>query len=379
MKLAERLPNSMGQTRLIEDVSVRPLRVCLVGSAPASAQSRGGMASVMALSLRGMGPQVQLEHITTYRDTDAADRAKVGASGLARLAARLSARNVDVVHVHMSYKGSVARKVVVLRMAKAFGVPTVLHAHSHGFKAWFDSCSALTQRAIRRGLSAQRWIVLGEGLKREYVEMFDLDPDQVIVLRNPVPLRPAPQRAERGSDAPFQLLFLGRLGQRKGTYDLIAALARLPRELRMRTVLTLAGDGEIEEAKLAARRAGVEDQVVFPGWIDPAERARLLDQADAFVLPSYEEGLPMALLEAMSHGVPVLTCPVGGIGEVIRHGENGLLVTPGDVSALVEALTELSEPKAAARIGQAGWQTSTQFDVETWRGELVQLWTSLAS
>lgn len=368
-----------GSTYRQFDLATRPVRVCLVGSAPASPQSRGGIASVMAYSLEGMGPDVELKHVTTYRDTGLVDRAKVGFSGWARLAMLLARGRVDVVHVHMSYRGSVARKTAVLQMTRAFGVPTVIHAHSHGFKLWFDSCSTLAKAAMRRGLRAERWVVLGEGLKREYTEMLDLDPEQVLVLRNPVPCRPAPQRPERVDNSPFRLLFLGRLGHRKGAYDLISALARLPRELRLKTVLTLAGDGDIEEVRQAARRAGVMNQVVFPGWVGAAERSRLLDEAAAFVLPSYEEGLPMAMLEAMSHGVPVVTCSVGGIGEVINHGQNGLLVPPGDVGSLVAAISELSDPEVAMRIGRAGWATSTQFDVEKWRAELIDLWSSLAS
>lgn len=377
MRLMERVRASKRASGDGADRDAPPVRVCLVGSAPASPHSRGGIASVMAHSLQGMGPRVELFHATTYRDAGAVERAKVGFCGLARLAALLGRGRVDVVHVHMSYKGSVARKAAALQLARAFGVPAVIHAHSHGFKTWFDSCSTPVKAIIRRQLRADRWIVLGEGLKHEYVEMFGVAPENVLVLRNPVPTRAAPEYRERGQDHPFRLLFLGRLGQRKGAYDLISALARLPCELRGHTVLTMAGDGDIEGVRVAAQRAGVLDQVVLPGWIDPQERARLLEETDAFVLPSYEEGLPMAMLEAMSFGVPVVTCPVGGIGEVVNHGENGLLVSPGDVGALVEAMAELSDPKVARRLGRAGWTTSTQFDVEAWRADLVDLWFSL--
>ena len=113
----------------------------------------------------------------------------------------------------------------------------------------------------------------------------------------------------------MQFLYLGRLGQTKGTYDLVNAFAALPEAVRARARLVLAGDGDVEGMrKLAAPSAS---RVRVLSWIDAHERDRLLAASDVFVLPSYAEGVPMSLLEAMAAGLPCITTPVGGIPDVL--------------------------------------------------------------
>ena len=136
-----------------------------------------------------------------------------------------------------------------------------------------------------------------------------------------------------------QFLSLGRLSERKGSYDLVNAFASLSPELRARARLVLAGDGDVEGVRQLAAPLG--DSVRVLSWIDSAERDRLLDASDVFVLPSHAEGLPMALLEAMAAGLPAIVTPVGGIPDVLTHGAEGLLVEPGTSYQLAAAMTRL--------------------------------------
>lgn len=110
---------------------VRPLRIAQVGSQVLGPDSRGGIATVISLILQHPDPQVQQTHVVTYGDVPRQEQLRLFAGGLARLVSLLANRDVDVVHVHMSFKGSVVRKVIVLRLARMAGVPTVLHTHSH--------------------------------------------------------------------------------------------------------------------------------------------------------------------------------------------------------------------------------------------------------
>lgn len=362
------------------------LRVLQVGSAPASPDSRGGIASVISavIDLPGYHDSVEVEHITTYRDTDRNDQARVAASGLNRLRRTLRDARPDVVHVHVSFKGSVLRKAAVLRIARAAHVPTVLHAHSHGFKKWFDSLPAPMRFIVQRSLPADRWIVLGRALKDEYVDMFELNPANVHVVANPVvgAVSATPGARRTSPDAPVTGLFLGRLGRRKGCYELLEALAAAnARQHDGPSVrVIMAGDGDIDAMKAEAERLGVGEYVEFPGWIGPDDRSRLLGEADFFVLPSYEEGLPMAMLESMGSGLPVIVTPVGAIGEVIDDGENGLLVPPGDAPALAEALTRLAgDAELRSRLGAAALRTAADYAVEPWYETLLQLWSELAA
>ena len=133
---------------------------------------------------------------------------------------------------------------------------------------------------------------------------------------------------------------LGRLGRRKGSYDLIAA-AELALRRNPALKLCLAGDGEVEQVRALVRKKGLEGNIEVPGWIDGAEKLRRLRDAATVVLPSYHEGLPMAILEGMAAGKAIISTTVGAIPEVVG-AENGILVEPGDIPALAEALLRCS-------------------------------------
>jgi glycosyltransferase involved in cell wall biosynthesis len=97
---------------------------------------------------------------------------------------------------------------------------------------------------------------------------------------------------------------------------------------------------------------GIEAAVSFPGVVARERLGTLYAESSVFCLPSYREGLPMALLEAMALGLPSITTSVGGIGDVVEHDVSGLLVKPGDVDALAAAIERLaSDPELARRLG----------------------------
>jgi glycosyltransferase involved in cell wall biosynthesis len=153
-----------------------------------------------------------------------------------------------------------------------------------------------------------------------------------------------------------RLVCVGRLAPQKGQFLLLEALARLAAE-DVDFELTLAGDGPLRPALEAQiRRAGLENRVRITGWLSNAEVRREVAAARAFVLPSFAEGLPVVLMEALALGRPVVTTCVAGIPELVRDGVEGWLVPAGSVEALAEAvLAALSAPaERLERMGRAG-------------------------
>src|SRR6056297_2561368 len=150
-------------------------------------------------------------------------------------------------------------------------------------------------------------------------------------------------------EVPGHLLFVGRLASVKGVPVLLEALQGLIAEypdLR----LTLVGDGP-ERAALEARAQGLGEHVNFVGYKSQDEVAALLREATLLVLPSFAEGLPVVLLEALAARVPVVTTRIAGVAELVENGESGLLVPPGDVVALRAALSRvLGDPEMRARM-----------------------------
>jgi glycosyltransferase involved in cell wall biosynthesis len=157
---------------------------------------------------------------------------------------------------------------------------------------------------------------------------------------------------------PNLILFLGRLEAAKGIYDLLDAVARVRAavpDLR----LVCAGDGDRIGVAHYAERLGIADAVKFTGWVGPSGKRALLEHAAAFALPSYDESLPVSLVEAMSAGIPVVASPVGGIAEVVADGASGFLVAPGDKGAIERSLRRLlMDRKLAARMSIAARETA---------------------
>jgi glycosyltransferase involved in cell wall biosynthesis len=170
---------------------------------------------------------------------------------------------------------------------------------------------------------------------------------------------PAPKPSRRARQPTAKtILFVGRLVERKGVAFLIDALSRL----RIPAELVVIGEGA-ERVRLqdVARRRGVADRVTFRGKVSDAELRRAYQTADVFVLPATldargdTEGLGVVLLEAMNYGVPVIASNVGGIVDIVVHGQTGILVRPGDAAALATALDRvLGDPELARRYGAAG-------------------------
>src|SRR5205085_1180319 len=158
-----------------------------------------------------------------------------------------------------------------------------------------------------------------------------------------------PQAAEKSN----LVLFLGRVDAAKGIYDLLEAIAAV-RATVPDVRLVCAGDGDRVGVARYAAQLGMADAVKFTGWVGPSGKRALLEHAAVFALASYDEALPISLLEAMSAGIPVVASKVGGIPEVLVDGASGLLVAPGDKANLQRAIARLLGDRALAqRMGAA--------------------------
>jgi glycosyltransferase involved in cell wall biosynthesis len=182
-----------------------------------------------------------------------------------------------------------------------------------------------------------------------------------------VPLRPT-----RGGDTGVHVVFLGEIGERKGAFRLLETWAKLAAEPEVlgSARLTVAGDREVERALCRIAELGIADSARVRSWLSAAAVAELLDSADVFVLPSRSEGQPMAVLEAMAHGLCVVASDVGGIPEMIDDGRSGLLVPPDDIDALEAALRRvLIDPALRRRLGDAARErVRAEFDLDVvWR------------
>jgi glycosyltransferase involved in cell wall biosynthesis len=356
---------------------MKKLKVMMLGP---SLEEKGGMGSVGTLILNSAQGDVQIQHISTW-DGEASrksslHRFKVFTWAVTLFLWKLFLGEVDVVHIHLAERGSILRKSILALIAMAFRKPIFMHAHGCEFHSFHAKLPDGIKHIVNWILQQCTYLLaLSESWKDYYVTHCGLTAEQVVVLPNPVEIPDSVP--ERTNSQKIKFAFLGRIGKRKGAFDLLEAFAKLAPEYREKSELVLAGIGELEQARSLAESLDIERHITFAGWVDPTGRSQLLSKADVFLLPSYNEGLPMALLEAMSWGLPAITTPVGGIPEVVTHNETGLLVDPGDVQQLTEALQSLIEDESLRlKLGSAARQRVTPLDVKHYSCSLHELYRS---
>ncbi|HEY9645627.1 MAG TPA: glycosyltransferase family 4 protein [Chroococcidiopsis sp.] len=371
----------------------RPLKVLMLG---AGLDVQGGITSVERLILECAPPGLEVRLVATFAKGSAGHNIRVFLKAIAAVVGTALRRDTDVLHIHFAERGSTLRKMILCMVAITLRQRFILHAHGAAYEAFYAKLPSLVQ-GIVAGIFRHcvAFIALSKTWQTYYQSAFRLAPSQVTVLYNPVRL-PAttPDRSDRPQ---VTFLFLGRIGQRggaldvaksvvdfprqdKGAFDLIRAFAELPRSDRQQARLILAGNGDVEQAQQLVAELGLTDQITIYSWLNAEERDHMLANADAFVLPSYHEGLPMSMLEAMAWGLPVIVTPVGGIPEVITHRHNGWLVTPGDRPQLINALQELIQhPDLRDKLGYAAKDSAQKLEVSHYMKSLTALYASVVT
>ncbi|MCF2651180.1 glycosyltransferase family 4 protein [Anaeromassilibacillus senegalensis] len=328
---------------------------------------RGGISTVVNhYYAAGLDNRVNLRYIPTMLDGPRIQNLAVAAAAFLRFL--LCFRRYDVLHVHMAAQASFWRKRIFVKAAKKRGMTVVIHQHSADFDHFFQQEVDGRQRKEIKYIFEIADAVLA--LSDTWADLFRTlvsAPEKVLVLPNAVACP-----VENKSDySDHWILFLGRLGERKGTFDLLQAVPAILKAVPD-VKLILCGDGEIAACRREAQRLGVANCVEFPGWVDAEQREALFSACSLFVLPSHHEGMPMALLEAMAHGLAAVSTDVGGIPQVIESHVNGVCIPAGDTRQLAETVTSLLLcPKKKERIGQAGKKTiQSRFGIEA---NLLQL------
>jgi glycosyltransferase involved in cell wall biosynthesis len=310
-----------------------------------SPEMRGGIAAVVA-SLRagGLFERIHTDYVVTHVEGSAGTKLAQYFRALRDAWRLLRAGRVGLVHAHVSSNGSFWRKSILLALARRFGVPTVFHLHSGGFgefaaRGWGGP---LLRWWIRRTLEASTVVVV---LSQRWAQWtYEFAPrSRIEVVGNPA-LTPEsmPDAAGRDSaNGPGRVLYLGMVSKPKGCYDLLHAWVTFRRRAPGWR-LSVGGNGEVGQFLAEAERLGIRGDIDFLGWVSGADKDRELRRADIFVLPSYAEGMPVSVLEAMAYGVAVVTTPVGGVPDMMQPDEHGLWIRPGDVDGLAQRLADLA-------------------------------------
>ena len=302
-----------------------------------SLKVKGGMVSVVKnyLGCRDWG-NVRITFIPTHIETNKYLLMAYFSIAYIRILGLILLGKIDIAHLHVAERGSFYRKAFILQTLKRFGVKVILHHHGAEFDLFYNGLSGKRKEYVNKIL---RMADLNIVLSQRLVQMIKgkSPKAKVEVLYNAVNV---PQTNPYDLQS-HNVLFLGRLGHRKGTYDLLEVIRKIDKELPSNVRFYLCGDGEVEEVKKKVEALGICHRIAHIGWIDGKQKEDFMKQSMMNVLPSYNEGLPMTILETMAHGIPNISTSIASIPEVLHDGENGFLITPGDVNTLCKRILQL--------------------------------------
>lgn len=349
-------------------------RVLHMGPDPAIG---GGMAAALrALLDSPLAQRYELDVDPTYRGPRPLSRLALYCFALARLTAWSLRGRGRIVHVHATVRGSMYRKSVCVLLARGLRRRVVLHVHSGaGDIAAFRAGRGRLSLALFRAAFAAADAVLAVSARSAEA----LSEAYSVPLPEVVPNAAPPIQSFERPELPagqLPVVYLGGFANAAKGGDVMLralelALGRCP---GLNVVLAGPGEPPPEALELAA-----EESVSWVGWLEPFERDALLRAARVLVMPSRSEGLPMALLEAMSFGLAVVATEVGGIPEVVEARCEGLLVPPEDPEALADALCELvRDPRLVAELAAAGRRRAERLDAVEVAGRLAEIYTRLS-
>jgi glycosyltransferase involved in cell wall biosynthesis len=298
--------------------------------------------------------------------------------GVREVTSHLAAGGFDLVHTHSAKAGGLGRLA-----ARRVGVGTVVHTF-HGFP-FHQFQSPLRRRALveterRLGRITDYFVGIGAAVAAEAVRLRIAPPDRIRAMAPPIdsvpPVSdPARRRARGLLGIPLEAKVIGtvaRLDSQKSPEDLVRAVAALR---RVDVWLAWVGDGDLRaRTERLAAKLGLGDRCLLLG--DRADVAALLPGFDVFAMPSLYEGLPCAVVEAMTCGVPVAATAVNSVPEIVVAGKTGLLARPGDPDSLARALAYLLDhPDEATRMADAARaQVGGRFQPEGLGQELAEVY-----
>jgi glycosyltransferase involved in cell wall biosynthesis len=313
----------------------RDKRIVMVGT---SFDGMGGVSSVVnGYREAGLFSRFPITYLATHSNGSAWLKLRYFLMAWTRFQLMLWRGRVSILHVHMSSNASFWRKLLFCLPAYRFGIPAILHLHGGAFDLFYEANdNVLKKYLIRRVFDRASCVIVLSEARRQWVCSIAPRADvRTIYNAVPIPALHPGQRRDRAS-----ILFLGQLGEAKGVYDLLQALAKL-RLKHPQLMLLLGGDGPRQAVQAAADELGLSEHVTLLGWVSGNVKRMLLQKATIYALPSYAEGMPMSVLEAMAAGMPVVATAVGGVPEAITTGVEGTLIAPGDVAGLTSALDRL--------------------------------------
>jgi len=280
-----------------------------------------------------------------------------------------------VVHINVSERLSFFRKACFVGVSNIFNVPCVLHHHGAEVISFYENASSLSRFLVRYSVDHSS-LNLVLGTKWECFLKSICRNCNVEVLHNAVPIHEL--HAASTKNDKFVISMLANLCERKGVVIALKAL----RELKGKGLdahIHFIGGGDVDKYTALAEEHGVKSYCTFHGWVRSEVALQYLASSDLMILPSYDEGLPMVILEAMAQKIPVVCTPVGSIPEVFMDREDCLFIEVGNFKSLSNAMLEIGNDKILrdSLVSNAFEKYESSFSLNVYSKRLLNIYKTL--
>lgn len=339
-----------------------------------SIDGNGGISSVIKSYTEAEELNKVIEFISSYKDGSKIKKIIEFIKGLNKCLYRLIFnKDIEIVHIHSASRASFKRKLYFFRLSKLFNKKVILHIHGAEFMQFYEECNLEQKNVIKKTMiSADMVIALSSRWKNDLIKISQRD--NVKVIYNPVLV----DRFNKSYCNEDNLIFMGRVGKRKGIYDLLEIMPKIIHNYP-NVKLYICGDGDIDNVKQIILDNKLDKNIYLLGWISGDEKLEILSKSSINILPSYNEGLPVSILEAMSTGIPTIATNIAGIPEEIENGKNGYLIEVGDKDALYNSIIDLLEnPELRKKMGNASLiKVKKYFDISVIEKQLLEIYKKI--
>ncbi|EJQ24128.1 glycosyltransferase family 4 protein [Bacillus cereus] len=347
--------------------------IIMIGPSPLN---RGGISSVIKslLELQNMYDRTFL--VSSYNDGSKFKKIVAFFKGIVHcLFILIFNRQVKIMHIHTASRGSFFRKKIFVKLGKTFKKKVVLHIHGAEFMVFYQESSKDIRNQIREVLNQVDVIITLSQKWKEDIESITNNRN-VKVIYNAIDS----QKFNLSNLDNQNILFMGRVGTRKGIYDLVDIMPQVVSKFP-HVKLHIAGDGDLPALKRKIKDLNINNSICIHGWINHNQKIELLERSSIFALPSYNEGLPVSILEAMAAGLPVISTNIGGIPEQIDHKASGFIIKPGDTESLLNHIKFLLENEDARKqLGEAAkYKVDKSFSLNVIGDEILNMYAVLTS
>lgn len=303
---------------------------------------KGGISSVLKVYLCSkLIEKNRLYFVASHVDGSKLLKFLVALKGLILTIENLIFHRIDVMHIHGSGdRYSLRRKYFFFLLGRLFKCKIIFHLHGGYFNENYSESSQKWKKRFKHLLNkADLVICLSKSWEKNIRKISDKA--KIKVIPNSIFLSKIDSR-KNSIKTDIVITYLGLVSKNKGTFDLLKVIRKLIQN-KYKVRLLIGGHGDIKKLTSETVSLSLQEHVKYLGWLSVDQKSAVLNETDIYIIPSYGEGMPMSILEAMANRLPVVSTKVGGIPEMIVEGVNGFMVEPGDIESMYKRVALLVE------------------------------------